>query len=71
LGTKVRALRELIRKEDPSLPSETQCQNWEYLKVKRITQVVFNCIAGEVRAKSGGLALLWEKEVFSDGMARN
>lgn len=31
--------------------------------MKRITQVVWNCIAGEVRAKSGGLALLWEKEV--------
>ena len=31
--------------------------------MKRITQVVCNCIAGEVRAKSGGLALLWEKEV--------
>lgn len=25
--------------------------------MKRITQVVWNCIAGEVRAKSGGLAL--------------
>lgn len=31
--------------------------------MKTITQVVWNCIAGEVRAKSGGLALLWEKEV--------